>query len=40
MRTIRAHLGFQGNVLLRRLRLAPAVQPIQPVEGRQTLATR
>ncbi len=40
MRTIRAHLGFQGNVLLRRLRLAPAVQPIQQIDSRQTLAAR
>ncbi len=40
MRTIRAHLGFQGNVLLRRLRLAPAVQPLQPIEGRQTFAAQ
>lgn len=38
MRTIRAHLGFQGNVLLRRLGLAPAVQPIQQVESRRPLA--
>ncbi|GIV72998.1 MULTISPECIES: glycosyltransferase family 2 protein [Caldilinea] len=36
LRTIRAHLGFQGNVLLRRLKLAPPVQPL-PMGGRQKL---
>lgn len=37
LRTIRAHLAFQGNVLLRRLRLAPAVQPLA-ADDRQELA--
>ncbi|MCS6828888.1 MAG: glycosyltransferase family 2 protein [Caldilinea sp.] len=37
LRTIRAHLGFQSNVLLRRLRLAPAVQPLA-ADDRQELA--
>lgn len=38
MRTIRAHLGFQGNVLLRRLGLAPAVRPTQTAGSGQKLA--
>lgn len=35
LRTIRAHLAFQGNVLLRRLRLAPAVQPPAADDGQE-----
>jgi dolichol-phosphate mannosyltransferase len=34
-RTIKSHLKFQGRILLRMLRLAPAVQPKHTLEGQK-----